>query len=116
MERRVNDQPTHLTIYIQDDHPGGHAAFSPVETIAKAARGSIQDVNIADVKRGIDQLVASVLASLPDETVEARGYQLDEVRFTVGISATGQVSLMSIAGASTSTQVGIEFTLKRKPR
>ena len=105
--------PEKLSVLVEEERPGeSRAAFSGVEAVTRAARAVIKEFDIETLREGLDRLIGSVLAVLPEESAQAGRFALEEVQFTAAIEGSGKVSLVA-AGTSATGRLGIQLTLRR---
>jgi hypothetical protein len=71
-------------------------------------------VSVDKVRREMRGALATLSDLLDDATVVAKGYELKEVSFTLGLEASGQVSLLSLASGNVGASSGLQFTFVRR--
>ena len=78
---------------------------------------ALQDMVVLDVEQLGEKIrhnLQSVAAMVSKCQYEDATFELAEVRFTLAVSRTGEVSLLSLAKGAITGQTGIEFVLTKK--
>jgi hypothetical protein len=100
-----------LVFGLDDDSQGGDRVFGMKSSVVTYARGA---VSADQLKNHLEAFVASMKGILTAVPKAMGDYQIDEVSFTVQISAKGTVSLLGMGGGEMGGAGGITITLKRK--
>lgn len=73
------------------------------------------EVNSSALSASIQKAVGEVAIALTGIDKFAQGFQVGEIAFTLAITGSGEVSLMSLLKANTSVQSGIQIKLLPSP-
>lgn len=86
--------------------------MSPFEG-AGAVATKVVSVSADKVRKEIRQTLTSLKDLLADVPAIGKDYDLKEVTFTLGLEASGSVSLLSVASGNVSGSSGLQFTFRR---
>jgi hypothetical protein len=100
-----------LVFGLDDSDPAGDRIFGMKSNVAAYARGA---VSANTLKIHLESFVASMKDVLTVVPKSMGNYQIDQVSFTVQVSARGTVCLLGMAGGQVGGAGGIAITLKRK--
>lgn len=94
-------------ITVDNETPSGRnmlpGVTSPIKTI---------DIDSRALSSKIQKAVTDISESLRDIANYTPGFKLGEITFTLAITGSGEVSLMSVLKASGSVQTGIQIKLQ----
>lgn len=74
----------------------------------------VLDIRRDILQKRVSRALEDVFYVLSNVTLDAEDFKVDEVRFTLNINTSGEVSLVSLAKGSVSCQTGIEFSIVRR--
>ena len=86
---------------------------NPFDMGAAVSR-KVVSVSADKVRREIRKALGTVDEVLKDASHAAKDFDLAEVSFTVGLEASGQVSVLSLASGNVGASSGLQFTFKRR--
>jgi hypothetical protein len=86
---------------LPDHHLGRH-------TVAKAI-----EVAIENLQGEVNNVLQGVFSLLSRATLSKDNFTVDEIHFSVGIDASGKVSLLSIVSGAVGARSCIQFKIKR---
>jgi hypothetical protein len=81
-----------------------------------AVSRKVVTVSADKVRREISKALSTVDEVLKNASRSAKDFDLSEVSFTLGLEASGEVSLLSLASGSVGASSGLQFTFKRRTR
>jgi hypothetical protein len=76
----------------------------------------VVDVGLETLERGIDDTLRSLFLVLGNSALESEQFEVDGVRFTLRVDASGGVSLASLVKGSLGAQSGLEFNIARRKK
>lgn len=88
----------------------GAAPFDMSATVGK----KVVDVSVDKVKREIRKTLSTLQDVLSETAVVNKDYELKEVSFTLGLEASGGVSLLSVVSGNVATSSGFQVTFTRR--
>jgi hypothetical protein len=107
--------PERTLSVLVDQEPIGIAARSSVEHLIRSKLPNMIELEVASLADELKHRINDVTTILNNLTEEEDGaFELQTVSFTMAITASGKVSLVSTLEGSISPQVGFQFSFSRK--
>ncbi|MBI3242349.1 MAG: hypothetical protein HYZ49_08660 [Chloroflexi bacterium] len=72
------------------------------------------DVGRDSLKKSIDEILEEILHILSNAPLESDKLEVSEIKFTLSVNSSGEVSLVSLAKGSLGGQTGLEFTIVKR--
>ncbi len=86
------------------------SARPPIETILKKGVFKTVDFETSALKKSISCCLASILEVLSDLPTKHKGVTMESISFSLSVSCSGKISLVSALSAEGSTNTGLTFT------
>jgi len=106
-------EPLRLKLLVDDPEKFEIKGALPTQNIYEIFQRTV-DIGLEELENRVNESLERVLNLLSRATLESNDYEVNSVRFTLRIDASGEVSLVSLAKGSLGGQTGLEFTLTRK--
>lgn len=71
-------------------------------------------VDVNTLRDNINQSLESIFEVISNVVVESQKYEVSEITFSLNISSTGEVSLVSLAKGTIGGQTGLSFKITKK--
>jgi hypothetical protein len=73
----------------------------------------VVDIGVGQLQKSASDALEGIYTLLQGLPLEAGDFRVDEIRFTMRIDATGEVSIVSVAKGSLGAQAGVEVKISR---
>jgi hypothetical protein len=102
-----------IKVLVDDFSESAARGILPREPLAGYAK-KIIDVSVDHLSESIAASVTAILSGLSGSNLRSPEFEVDEIRFTLNISASGSVSLLAAATGNLTQSTGLEFTIRRR--
>lgn len=106
-----------LLIYVEskNDESVYHALGPDVAQLFDRKSGELIKVNSDIVKKNLDVVVTELFSALDAiEEANTSKYEINEMEIALGISASGEVSILSTLSGSADVSTNIKLVIKKK--
>lgn len=102
-----------LRILVDDERKVEAKGAFPFDGIDNAAQKTIE-IGVDSLQKNIQNTLNSIFALLSKATLQNDQFEVEHVVFSLCFDTKGEVSLVSVASGSITTQTGIQFTLSHR--
>jgi hypothetical protein len=96
-----------------DDIDLNDLAVKGMRPVLQAAGEKVLVASSEGLTKGLNATLNSIVEAISGIELTENKYDIDEVTFTIGFDAAGEVGLVSFAKGSLTGRTGLQFKLKR---
>ena len=103
-----------IPVMVDSDLATAKQSRSALEGMLRPAISKVIDVELSSLSEQVEDRLRDLAKLLENVDIQSSKYDIDSVGLQLAITGSGKVAVISVVEGGASSQVGLQFTLKKK--